>query len=188
MWKLRDIVVMVILSVVCGVIFRFWDVIAPFITMTWVPGQGLINGLWWIAAGLIPYIIRRPGAAFIAEVVAAIIEFALAGPYGVGGIYSGLIQGAFAEVAFMLFAWRRYNTPVLMLSGILAGIGFTIQWYFMYGGNKYSVLVVLLYALFTAISGAVFGGLLPKWMGDALSRTGVVRNFEIGRSARSVRQ
>jgi energy-coupling factor transport system permease protein len=188
MWKLRDVVVMVILSVVCGVIFRIWDVVTPFITIAWVPGQGIINGIWWIAAALIPYIIRRPGAAIIAEVVAAIIEFALAGQYGIGGIYSGLFQGVGAEIAFMLFAWRKYNAPIMMLSGVLAGIGYTIQWYYMYGGNQYAASVILLYTLFTVISGAILGGLLPKWIGDALNRTGVVRNFEIGRASRRVEQ
>ncbi len=184
MWKLRDIVVMVILSVLCGVVFRIWDVVSPALTMTWVPGQGLINGMWWIAAGLIPYIIRRPGAAFIAEIVASIIELALASNWGIGGLYSGIFQGAGAEIAFMLFGWRKYNAPVLMLSGALAGIGCTVQWYFTYGGSAMSSTVILLYLLLTMVSGAVVGGLLPKWIGDALNRTGVVRNFEIGRASR----
>lgn len=188
MWKLRDVVITVILSIVCGVIFRFWDVIAPFITMAWVPGQGLISGLWWIAATLIPYIIRRPGAAFVAEVVAAIIEFALASPYGVSGIYAGIIQGIGAEIAFMLFAWKKYNAPVLMLSGVLAGIGCIIQWYFVNGASKYSMAIILLYALCTVTSGAILGGLLPKWIGDALNRIGVVRNFEIGHANRRAAQ
>ncbi len=188
MWKLRDIVVMVILSVVCGIVFRLWDVISPSLTMAWVPGQGFINGLWWLAAGLIPYIIRRPGAALIAEIVAAIIEFVLLSPWGIGGIYSGIFQGLGAEVAFMLFAWKRYNTGVLLLAGALAGVGCNLQWYFAYGGNQYSTLVIILYSVFTMISGAIFGGLLPKWIGDALHRTGVVRNFEIGRAARANQQ
>lgn len=188
MWKLRDVVIMVILSIVCGLIFRIWDAVTPFITMTWVPGQGIINGLWWIAAGLIPYIIRRPGAALIAEVVAAVVEFALGGPYGAAGILSGIIQGIGAEIAFALFAWRKYNAWILMLSGILAGFGFSLQWYFQYDGYKYTPTVILLYVVMTAISGAILGGLLPKWMADALNRIGILRNFEIGRQTRVIQR
>jgi len=188
MWKLRDVVVMVILSVVCGGIYRIWDVVTALFTIAWVPGQGLINGLWWIAAGLIPYIIRRPGAALIAEIVAAIIELALGSNWGIQGVLSGIYQGAGAEIAFMLFAWRKYNTPVMLLSGALAGLGFSLQWLFYYKGDAYSLLTIVLYILLTLISGAVFGGLLPKWIGDALNRAGIVRNFELGKQTRAMGQ
>ncbi len=184
MWKLRDVVVLVILSVVCGVVFRIWDVVSPFITMTWVPGQGLINGIWWLAAGLIPYVIRRPGAAFFAEMVAAMIELALLGNWGISGLYSGLLQGFGAEIGFALFAWRKYDASVLMLAGALAGVGFSVQWYYQYGGHAYTVTTIILYLVLTMISGAILGGLLPKWIGDALNRAGILRNFEIGRQYR----
>ncbi|GMA63449.1 ECF transporter S component [Alicyclobacillus fastidiosus] len=181
MWKLREIVAMVILSVVCGGIYRIWDVVSPLISIAWVPGQGVINGLWWLAAGLIPYIVRRPGAALISELVAAIIELGLGGNWGLGGLLSGLIQGIGAEIAFMIFGWRKYHWSVLMLSGALAGIAFSVQWYFQYGGHTYTASIVVLYTIITMISGAVLGGLLPKWIGDALKRTGVLRNFEIAK-------
>ncbi|WAH36152.1 ECF transporter S component [Alicyclobacillus dauci] len=181
MWKLREVVTMVILSVVCGGIYRIWDVISPLITIAWVPGQGAINGLWWLAAGLVPYIFRRPGAALIAEIVAAIVELMLGGNWGLGGLLSGVLQGIGAEIAFMLFGWRKYHWSIMMLSGALAGVGFSIQWYFQYNGHTYTSSIIALYTIITMISGAVFGGLLPKWIGDALKRTGVLRNFAIAK-------
>jgi len=88
----------------------------------------------------------------------------------------------------MLFAWRKYNTPVMLLSGALAGLGFSLQWLFYYKGDAYSLLTIVLYILLTLISGAVFGGLLPKWIGDALNRAGIVRNFELGKQTRAMGQ
>jgi energy-coupling factor transport system permease protein len=185
MWKLRDAVVTVILSIVCGGIYRIWDVVvAPLLTITWVPGQGLINGLWWIAAALIPYIVRRPGAAFFAEIIAAVVELVLGGNWGFGGVLSGILQGAGAELAFLLFRYRHWNASTMALSGILAGIGYSFQWYFQYGGHAFSLTTILLYTLLTMVSGALLGGILPKLIADALNRAGVVRNFEIGRQTR----
>lgn len=180
MWKLRDVVITVILSILCGGLYRVWDVVTTLMTIAWVPGQGFINGLWWIAAGLVPYVVRRPGAALLAEVIAAVIELILGSNWGFGGVLSGILQGLGAEIAFALFAWRRYNSGVMALSGVLAGVGYSVQWYFQYGGHGYHLSIIVLYTVFTMLSGAVLGGLLPKWIGDALKRTGTLRNFQIG--------
>ena len=180
-WKLRDVVVMVILAVICGGIYRLWDVLYPIVNTSWVPAQGLLNGFWFIASGLVPYIIRRPGAALISEMVAAMIEQALGSQFGLQNLVWGLTQGIGAEVAFALFAWRNYSLPVMLLSGGLAGMGASLTWY-VQGGSAYTHTIILLYFVFSFISGAVVGGLIPKLIGDALNRAGIVRNFELGRA------
>ncbi|MBX5437435.1 MAG: ECF transporter S component [Alicyclobacillaceae bacterium] len=190
MWKLRDIIVAVILSVVCGAFYMGWDYLTtPLFSATFSPViAGLVNGAWWIAAGLVAYIVRRPGSAFFAGVVSAFFEFVFGSPYGAGAIISGLLQGAGAEVGLMLGGWRRWGTGMMMLSGAVGGIGNFIQWYFQYGGNQFRIAVVIGYLVTTLLSGAVIAGLVPKWIGDALNRAGVVRNFEIGRQARGTAQ
>lgn len=185
-WKLRDIVVAAILSVVCGVVYMGWDFLTEVITKGWSPAaMGIVNGLWWIAAGLVAYIVRRPGAAFFAEVVSAFFEFAFGSPYGTGAIISGLVQGIGAEAGLALGGWKRYGAGMMMLSGALGGVGNTLQWYFQYGGNQYGTGTILGYLVLTLVSGAVLAGLLPKWIADALNRAGTLRNFEIGRQAGS---
>ncbi len=179
-WKLRDVVVMVILSVVCGGLYRIWDVLYPLVNTAWVPSQGMLNGLWFIASGLIPFIIRRPGAALLAELVAAMIEQALGSQFGLQNLVWGLTQGIGAEIAFAIFAWRLYPAPVMMLSGALAGIGASLTWYFQ-GGNVDTGSIIFLYFLFSVISGAIAGGMIPKWIGDALYRAGILRNFAIAK-------
>lgn len=182
-WKLRDVVLMAILSVICGVVYTGWDLATKVPLQVWHPVlQAVLNGVWWLAAGLIPYIIRRPGAAFIAEFVSAIVEMLInIGGYSIYGVESGLLQGFGAEIAFAIFAWRRYNYGVMSLAGALAGLGYCVQYYFQYGGNSLPVNELLAYIAVTMASGAVLGGWLPKWIGDALKRTGVLRNFAIAR-------
>ncbi len=186
MWKLRDIVVTVILSVVCGAIYMGWDWLATVTggASPWL--LGLMNGVWWIASVLVAYIVRRPGAAFLGGAVSALFEWAFGSPYGAGALISGLVQGGGAEVGLLLFGWKRYSTSVLMFAGAFGGVGNIIQWYFQYGGGQYSLVNQIGYIITTLISGAILGGLLPKWIDDALYRTGALRNFEIGKQKRAL--
>lgn len=185
MWKLRDVVVAVILALVCGLIFRLWDGVYTILNIGWVPGQALINGVWFLAGMLIPYVVRRPGAAIIAELIASMLELVLAGNWGWGSVLSGLLQGFGAEIGFMVFAWKRYDAWAMMLAGVLSALGFFPQWLIGYQGLSYPAGQIFGYGIFNLISGAVLGGLLAKWIGDALYRTGVLRNFEIGKQRRA---
>jgi energy-coupling factor transport system substrate-specific component len=187
MWKLRDIILTVILSVVCGVIYMGWDWFTGWATAAWSPAAlGIVNGVWWIASVLVAYIVRRPGAALFAGVASAFFEFAFGSPYGISAVYSGLLQGGGTEIGLLLFAWKRYDTGVLAFAAAVGGLGNTVQWFFQYGGSGYSHAVQLGYLVLTLVSGAVFAGLLPKWIGDRLNRAGSVRNFELGRQTRQV--
>ncbi len=185
-WKLRDIVVTGILCVAGGGLFMGADWLYNIL----FPGtaspifSNAINGLWFIPAILIPYIIRRPGAALIAELVSSLFEFAFGSPYSTGAIISGLVQGLGAEIGFALFAWKSYRMPTSHLAGALAGAGYSVQAWYQYGWSGYTAAVALGAFIMTLISGAILGGALSKWIGDALRRTGVLRNFEIDRQAR----
>ena len=84
--------------------------------------QPLIGGAWLLAGVLGGYLIRKPGAALYCEVVAAIISVLLTGGAFSGEILlAGLIQGVGAEIAFAVFAYRRWNLPVAVFAGALAG-------------------------------------------------------------------
>ncbi|MDP9727633.1 ECF transporter S component [Alicyclobacillus tolerans] len=190
-WKLRDIVLLAILAVVSGLIFRIFDFLYNILqigNIVWPPGQNILNGVWFIAVGLVPYIIRKPGAALLAEVLAAVVEWALAGPYGISGVLSGLLQGLGGELAYLFFAYRRYNLGVLSLSGALAGVGYAVQYYYQYGGNHLTHLDFILAVLINCISGVFFAGFVPKWIDDALARTGLLRNYAIGQRAKGISQ
>lgn len=185
-WKLRDIVVTAIIAVIGGAIYMGWDYFTNlFLGVLGPTGQGIFNGVWWIVAALTGYILRRPGAAFLGGFLSAVVEFALGSPYGAGAIISGLVQGGGAEVGFMLTGYRKWNAWTAMLAGGVGGIGNILQWLFQYGGDKMAVGSIIGYSITTILSGAIVAGLFPKWVGDSLNKTGVLRNFPIGRQSRS---
>lgn len=180
-WKLRDVIVMVVLAILSGGLYRIWDILYQFIPAVSVAGQATMNGLWMIAAVLVAYIIRRPGAALLAELIAASVELILGGQWGLSSLVSGLIQGIGAEIGFLIFGYRWFNSVSCSLAGALAALASVVQWFYQYGGNKYTAETVIMYLILSIISGVILGGIMPKLIGDALNRAGVVRNFAIAR-------
>ena len=55
-----------------------------------------------------------------AEMVAAFAEVATGNPAGLILLLSGAVQGAGAELPFLLTRWRNYGWPVLLASGASA--------------------------------------------------------------------
>ncbi|MCL6452333.1 MAG: ECF transporter S component [Alicyclobacillus sp.] len=188
-WKLRDVVLAVMISVVCGAIYMGWDWLTqPLFGSTVSPAiGGIVNGVWWLASGLAAYIIRKPGVALLAGFASAFFEWVLGSPYGPSVLMSGLVQGGGFEVALVILLWRRWGAAAMLFGGAVGGIGNSIQWLTQYQGYTYTFPVILGYIVLTLLSGAFFAGLLPVWVGNALRRAGVVRNFELGRQVPGVR-
>ncbi|GEO25491.1 ABC transporter permease [Alicyclobacillus acidoterrestris] len=180
-WKLRDVIVMVVLAIVTGALYKVWDILYAVIPTTAYAGQATMTGLWLIASVLVAYIIRRPGAALLAELIAASVELLLGGQWGLSNLVAGLIQGIGAELAFCLFFYRGYHIVSCILSGVLASAAAVLQWYFQYGGNELTAGTEVAYIVIALCSGAVLGGILPKLVADALYKAGVLRNFAIAR-------
>ena len=129
-WRVVDIVVAAIVAVASGVIFWAWDFIyavptALFDSLT--PGLGgLFHFMWLFAGPLVAIIIRKPGAAFFGETIAAVIETLLGNPFGVAhALLIGMAQGLGAEIGFAVFAYRKWNLLTVTLAGALTGL---CQW------------------------------------------------------------
>jgi energy-coupling factor transport system permease protein len=178
-WKLREVIVAAVLSIVCGAIYLAWDFIFQSVSFASPVVQATLNGLWWMASCLVAYIVRRPGAAFIAEVVGCFAEFAFGSPYGIQGVLIGVFQGIGSEIPFLATKYNRWGTTTLILSGAMGGIGNTIFSYFWYGVKNYTLSMQIGYLIATMLSGVILAGLFPKWIGNALKRANVLQNFRI---------
>jgi hypothetical protein len=113
-WTTWEAVLAAVLAGVVGVVFWAWaltvwkllDVVKGAIPGYGRVVQDLFYGAWFLAAILVPYIIRKPGAAVAAEVVGAIVSALLGSEWGLTVLISGLVQGGLAEV---VFAARGYK-------------------------------------------------------------------------------
>ncbi|HYM84679.1 MAG TPA: ECF transporter S component, partial [Candidatus Dormibacteraeota bacterium] len=100
-WRTRDIVVTAVIAVVFALVFWVWDTIwgpldGVFAAAPWA--KDLLYAVWLVPAVLAPLIVRKPGAAIFAEMVAAGVSAILGSAWGPDVLLSGFVQGAAAEL------------------------------------------------------------------------------------------
>ncbi|MDE5053671.1 ECF transporter S component [Niallia taxi] len=181
-WKIKEVVLMVVLSVACGVLYLGWSTLyLPVSALVGPVGANLMFGIWVIASPIVAYIIQKPGAAFIAEVAAAAVELLTGSHFGLSALLIGVLQGLGAELAFAVFRYKQYHVSVLMLSGAMAAVGSMLYSLIANGFGYYTTGTLLLTFIIQIISGMLLGGLLAKGIVDALLATGVLDHFAINK-------
>ena len=183
-WRVVDILVLSVIAVGAGIVFWGWDqasnpLSGPVTAL--LPGfQGIINGPWLFAGVLGALVVRKPGAAIFAELVAATVSAMIGTQWGVLTLVSGFVQGLGVEIVVALFLYSNWRLYVALLAGAGAGLAESILdltvWY---PGSKFEFIVV--YAITTIISGVVVAGLGSWLLVRALARTGALSRFAAGR-------
>lgn len=174
-WRTRDIVVAAVIGVAFGVAFvlagGLWKALEAL-----GPLQNLAYGVWLLPAIVAPLIIRKPGAALFAEMVAAGLSAILGSAWGVDTLLSGFVQGAAAELVFAFTLYRVWTFPVLAAAGLAsAAAAYVHDVVVWYAGYATDVLVIIGVAM--AISGAILTPIIAIALVRALRRTGVLDGF-----------
>ena len=182
-WTTRELVVAAVLAVAVGVVFWGWGLLwSSVFQVIPFPFSYALVGIWMIGGLLVPYVIRRPGAALLGELVAAFVSMALGNQWGILTMASGLVQGVGAEAVFAAFRWKRFDGLALYGAAALAGVfsilldTFVYSYYRTYTWGNIGVAAVLI-----VISSLVLGGLLSVVLGEALARTGVLSGLAVSR-------
>ena len=176
-WRTRDIVVTALIGIVFGVVFVAWNQVyayfgflQPSILQDWV------YGVWLVPAVLAPLIIRKPGAALFAEMLAASVSALLGSQWGPDTLLSGFMQGAAAELVFFLVRYRSWTLVVLALAALAAAIGAWVHdWFIYYAGFAVDLQVARLVIM--GVSAIAFAALGSRALERALRRTGVLEGF-----------
>ncbi|MCS6712517.1 ECF transporter S component [Brachybacterium sp. EF45031] len=178
-----DLMVTVAIGVAFGIAFlgygALYTLLTPLTTL-FPPSVGILAGIWFLPAVLAGLIVRRPGAALLAEVIAAVVEMMLGAQWGWATVVSGLIQGGGVELVFALTAYRRFRLPVAIAAGMVAA---AFEWvyerFFYY--QEFSTAAGLWLLLLFLVSGALLAGLLGWGLTRALAATGALNAFPPGR-------
>ena len=163
-WKLKDVVMMAILGVLFAVVYMavFYGGTAISVALTPLGlsafGFELIYGVWFMAATIAAYIIRKPGAALITEVLASAIELLMGNSGGATVVLTGFIQGVGCELGFAVFRYRKYNLSYYLLAPTMLAAQLAVRF----------------------ASAVVFSGVIAKLACDGLARTGVLRSYAVG--------
>lgn len=185
MWNTREIVVMAAISVVFGFLYLAWVPVWGVVAGVLGPiGLDVVFGFWFSVSIVAAYVIRKPGAAFTSEMIAAITEILAGSPSGARLLLTGAVQGAGAEAIFAATGWRSYRLVTLLASGASAALFSFVYNYFTFGYSRFALGLLGAMFLVRLLSGAILAGLLGKGVAEALARTGVLSSFAIGRAIR----
>jgi energy-coupling factor transport system substrate-specific component len=185
-YRTIDLVTITTLGVAFGVIFWGWgklyEPLSALAVFSYPPSSGLLAGPWLIAGVVGGLIIRKPGAAFATEFVAAAVSTFIVGgtQWGFSVFASGFWQGLGAELIFLLFFYRRFGLVVAALAGAVAAAFESVYEWNSYW-TDWEMGYKLAYMGFFAISGIVIAGLGGWALTRALARAGVLDAFGPGR-------
>ncbi|HVQ88918.1 MAG TPA: ECF transporter S component [Actinomycetes bacterium] len=175
-WSTVEIVVTASLAVAFGVVFWAWNLLwtatgGAFSALP--PIQGLMYGVWLVPGVLAGLVVRRPGAAFYAAVLAAVISALLGSQWGFAAVVYGVVQGAAPELVFALRGYRKPGLGTALLAAAATGIGslgLDLLVYYPTWSSGWKTL----YAVMLVTSAVIVAGLGSWLLARALRATGVL--------------
>jgi energy-coupling factor transport system permease protein len=185
-YRTIDLVTITTLGVAFGVIFWGWgklyEPLSAWAVFSYPPSTALLGGVWLTAGVVGGLIVRKPGAAFATEFIAATVSTFIVGgtQWGFSVFASGFWEGLGAELIFLVFFYRRWGIVVAALSGALAGALESFYEWHAYVPD-YSFGAKLAHLGFFVLSGAVVAGVGGFYLVRALARAGVLDAFPAGR-------
>ena len=208
-WRTVDILTVTFLGAALGIAFWGWGIVyngpVTALKIRYAPLMGLFSGPWFLAGVVGGLVVRRPGAALLCEVVAALVSMLPGTEWGATVLVSGILQGLGAELAFALFRYRRFGLGVAMLAGALSA---PLEWVFETfsvpaawadvpvlsalagGGGWYAEWLPrdkVAYLVALVVSGAVLAGLVGWLLVRALARAGALSAFPAGQERQESR-
>ncbi len=175
-----EIVFVTVTSVALGVSFWGWTFIYEiFKPILKIYGLNYLSAGFWIFASVFASnIIRKPGVAILASLVAAFIQ-SLFTQWGLMSLCWGLVQGLGAELVFLFFSYRRWNLWVLILASILSSIFSYALDYFLYQYYQAEVRLQITQLVSFVISSIFLSGVLAYFISKRLQSAGVLNRFLI---------
>jgi energy-coupling factor transport system permease protein len=189
-WRTVDLLTVAFLGAAFGIAYWGWGLAyaapAEGLGAIFPPLQG-ITGAPWLMAGVVGgLVIRRPGAALMCEVVAALVSMLPGTKWGASTLISGILQGLGAEIAFLVLGYAVFGLGAAVLAGALsAPLEALYEWqtYWTDWGMDYKVV----YAVILTVAGAVIAGGVGWLLTQALARAGALGAFPVGQEVRETR-
>lgn len=177
-----EIVLTTVVAVALGVAFWGWtfvyELAKPFLRIGGL--SYLISGFWIFPSIFLSQIIRKPGIALTASVLAAFVESLLT-HWGLFTLLWGVAQGLGAEFIFICFAYRNWNLKVLIIASIFsASMSYYLD-FFIYNYYQMSIAFNIIQLLSFLISATFLAGVLSARLSKRLLRLGILDQFLIAK-------
>ena len=189
-WRTVDLLTIAFLGAAFGIAYWAWGQAysAPGDALSALfPPLAAVVGAPWLLAGVVGgLVVRRPGAALLCEVLAALVSMLPGTKWGFSTFVAGVLQGLGAEAAFALLGYGAFGIAAAALAGALAAPLEAVYEWFTYWmdwawGWKIAYLLIL------TASGAVVAGVGGWLLTRALASAGALNAFPPGQEARDHR-
>ena len=184
-WKLKDILMLAVCAVLFGVIFLGATYAGGFLAGVLTPagmsslGYEPFYGLYFMAVAFAVYVIRKPGAGIVAEILAAIIETLMGNFFGPIIILSGFVQGFGFELIFMLTRYKKFDRKTFILASIICSCVTMVYNLIVSGYNLIALPVLALMLAVRIISAIAIDAFATPLLSDSLAKAGVLRGYAI---------
>ncbi|MGI6365516.1 MAG: ECF transporter S component [Bacillota bacterium] len=182
-----EIVILAVVGIVFGVggtpmVFLGRFFMTALGTYGWI-GFALILGWFYLAGVLGGYIVRKPGASTLGEVISGVAQVLTGNPNGVIVLITTFLQGFGADAAYAIFGYKKWGPFQVALAGVFSSfLGTWIDAYF-FGMLEISLWFNIIAWVVRAISGAVFG-LVGMVIFNAVAKAGVLRGTMLDKEVR----
>jgi len=189
-WRTIDLLTCAFLGVAFGVAYWAWSLAyqppSTALATVFPPLQGITAAPWLMAGVVGGLVIRRPGAALFCELIAAVVEALVGNVWGLSTLWSGLLQGAGAELAFLILGYASFGVGAAVLAGALsAPFEAVYEWYAYW--TDWGMAYKVVYLLILTASGAVVAGGVGWLLTRGLARAGALGAFPPGQEQREAR-
>ena len=183
-FTLMEIVIMAVIGVINGVLGTP-NAMLGRLFMTFSGSYGFLAfaavcGGFYLSGPLCGYIIRKPGAATLAETMNGVAQVLSGNPNGVMVLGAGFLQGFMSDMGYAVFGYRRWTLAAIGLSGALAPILQQGPEVYFFGVGSMGLSYNILALAIRMVSGAAYAIVLVKPIAHALARARVLRGTELG--------
>jgi energy-coupling factor transport system substrate-specific component len=175
-WSTRDLMVLAALSIAIGLVLLIVIAAENVALAALGPyAMPLSIGPYGLLALLPMAVLRRPGAAALAGLIAGLVWFPFAG--GLIALLSGGLVGVGCEAPFLATRYRRFGVRMFMVAAVFCALVLAALFYGPLGLSSLSPLIQSVLFLATAAVAALVGGWLSVALAQALMRTGVLAGY-----------
>ncbi len=208
-WRTVDLLTVAFLGAAFGIAYWGWDIAyqgpVAALNIAYQPLTGIFAGPWFMAGVVGGLVVRRPGAALLAEIVAALMSMVPGTQWGATVLVSGILQGLGAELVFAVVGYSAFGVAVAALAGAASA---PLEWLFetfqvpdwvtripgvadVAGAGAWAASWPLgdklVYLAAMAGSGLLVAGVVGWLLTRALARAGALRAFPSGQEIRETR-
>ncbi|MCR8641109.1 ECF transporter S component [Paenibacillus sp. N1-5-1-14] len=178
-----DIVLMALLAVANGVMTTYLAFVNKFLTTLGGPiATSTIVGVYMVYGLLAMYIIRKPGSALLTYLIGASVQMLMGISYGAASAYiAALCYAVVVELVFALYRYKNWGYFSMSLASFLMVPLWFVFAANMFGYWKWDVSTLVIAFVIRCMSGIILCGMLTKWLGDAITKTGMLRTFAVGK-------